>query len=56
MPQQRSIANKPTKKIKWNHKEYSINLKVTSTTSPPPKKKKKEEKRNKQWMGQIKNK
>lgn len=53
MPQQRIIANKPTKKIKWNHKEYSINLKVTSTTSPPAKKK---EKRNKQWMGQIKNK
>lgn len=52
MLQQSIIANKPTKKIKWNHKEYSINLKVTSTTPPP----KKEEKRNKQWMGQIENK
>ena len=42
MPQQSIIANKPTKKIKWNHKEYSINLKVTSTTPPPKKRGKKE--------------
>ena len=56
IPQQRIIANKPTKKIRWNHKEYSINPKVTSTHPPPPKKKEKEERSNKERIGQIENK